>query len=322
MKVSLEVFRKAPENGMTRRLTGLVPLGCLLLTCCMGETVAVARQDAESGARPAALATAAPQQIQPQPAAQSADGPQASPQVNQDTVDAVQEGRLLLAEKSSKLDAKKSKSAPAAKQLDASQEAEEEEGEEEEEDEEADEEETTGKGSSKAGTGAGFRGKSITSDFDPALRADLIEATVRGSVLTVAVSLTFRGTKDRNEIAVKELGYCGSSYSWVTDYESGNTFGCASASGFSRGQIKSGETKTLRLTFPAPKGAKTVGITLYNLGTFDDVRLGAPGGGLSGQRTGSSKTEEAEEEEAEEEEDIEEDSKGLAGKKRAKKGAK
>ncbi|HXF91295.1 MAG TPA: hypothetical protein VNK46_00955 [Nitrospiraceae bacterium] len=237
--------------------------------------------------------------------------------MNQDVGDIAQEGRLFLAEKSSKLDAKKSKSAPAAKQLDASQEA-----EEEEEDEEADEEETTGKGSSKAGTGVGLRGKSITSDFDPVLRADLIEATVRGSVLTVAVSLTFRGTKDRNEIAVKELGYCGSSYSWVTDYESGNRFGCASASGFSHGQIKSGETKTLRLTFPAPKGAKTVGITLYNLGTFDDVRLGAPGGGLSGQRTGSSKTEGVEEEEAEEEKDIEEDSKGLAGKKRAKKGAK
>lgn len=174
--------------------------------------------------------------------------------------------------------------------------------------------------------------KGIQSDFDPALRADLIEATVRGSVLTVAVSLTFQGAKDRKDLTVKYLGSCNASETWVTNYETGEKFGCASVSGFSHGQIKNGETKTLRLTFPAPKDAKTVGITLYNLGTFDDVNLRSPRtidraaqkGKGAGKSSGGSKSKEAEEEDEDEEEDEEEeeDSKDLAGKKRATKRAK
>src|SRR5581483_10999780 len=112
MTIGLEVFGKVSGNGMTRRLAGLVPLGCLLLTCCMGETVAVARQDAEARTRPAAIATAAPQQTPPQ----------APSQAKQDTSGVVQEARLPLAAKSSKPEAKKSKRAPAAKLLHASKE--------------------------------------------------------------------------------------------------------------------------------------------------------------------------------------------------------
>ena len=320
MRVSIEVLSKASADGMKRRLRGLVPLGCLLLTACMGETTAIARQDVESNAKLATVAAAVPQEVQSQPAVQLARSAQSPNQATQDLSDIVSEGRLLLAEKSSKADVKKSKKAPPAKRLDSSKEedAEEDDGDEDENAEEAD--------SPKGGAGMSSTLKSIQSDFEPALRADLIEATVRGSVLTVVVSLTLRGNKDLSELVVKELGYCGGSYTWVTDYETGKTFRCMTTSGFKDGEIKSGETKNLRLTFEVPKESKNikaVGITLYHLGTFDDVKLGSSGGSLSSKPRGSSKTEDIEEEDEEGGDDVdEEDSKGLTGKKAAKKGAK
>ena len=302
-------------------LRAIVPLSFLVLTCCMAQV--------EAGTRPQPEDAKSPQLTRA--SEQPAQSPISAPQPNTLTVasnvsDPVQEGRMLFGKTPSESGAKKSKGKGKvpAKRLDTS--AEEEEDEEEAEDEEADDEATTSTGSAKGGTAIGSRLKSIQSDFDPALRANLVEATVRGSVLTVVVSLTLQGNKDLSELVVKDLGYCGGSYTWVTDYESGTTFRCMTTSGFKDGEIKSGETKNLRLTFEVPKEAKNtkaVGITLYHLGTFDDVKFGSSGGSLSGQRTGSSKTEDIEEEDEEDEEDVEEeDSKGLTKKKGAKKAAK
>ena len=299
-------------------LRAIVPLGFLVLTCCMAQVEAGARPQPEDAKSP--QLTRASEQL----AQLSANQPTIASSMTNTPSDAVQEGRMLLGKQSTEsAGAKRSKDkgkAPA-KRLDASAEE-----EEEDEDEEADEEATTDKASPKGGAATGSRLKSIQSDFDPALRADLKEVTARGSVLTVAVSLTFRGDTDRNELVVKDLGYCSGGHTWATDYESGKTFRCQTISGFHDGEIKSGETKNLRLTFEIPKeskNAKTVAITLYHLGTFDDVSLGSSGGSLSGQRTGSSKTEDVEEEDEEDEADVEEeDSKGLAKKKGAKKGAK
>ena len=301
-------------------LRAIVPLGFLVLTCCMAQVEAGTRPQPED-AKSSQLTRANEQLAQ-----SSANQPTIASSMTNNPSDALEEGRMLLGKQSTEPAAKgsKDKGKSPAKRLDAS--AEEEEEEEEEEDEEADEEAATGKGSAKGGAATGSSLKSIQSDLDPALRADLIEATVRGSVLTVVVSLTLRGNKDLSELVVKDLGYCGGSYTWVTDYESGKTFRCMTTSGFKDGEIKSGETKNLRLTFEVPKEAKNtkaVGITLYHLGTFDDVKFGSSGGSLSGQRTGSSKTEDIEEEDEEDEEDVEEeDSKGLTKKKGAKKAAK
>ena len=327
MIVSSWCTNKRKAGSIRTRIKVMLPLSFLLLTCCMSGTAAIARQDVESNAKPAKVATAVPPQVQPQRTAQLVGSSQTSHQTEQDKSDVVNEGRLLLAEKSSKMDTKKSKgakNAPPAKRLDAS--AEEEEDEDEDDDADAEEDATTSKSSPKGGAATGARLKSIQSDFYPALRAELMETTVRGSVLTVVVSLTFRGNKDGNELTVKELGYCGSNYTWITVYETGTKFYCNDISGFSGGEIKSGETKNLRINFGMPKEAKNaeaVGITLYHLGTFDDVKLGSSGGSLSSKPTGSSKTEDIEEEDEEDEADVdEEDSKDLVKKKGAKKGAK
>ncbi len=313
MKVSLEVVGKAPENGMSRRLTGLVPLGCLLLTCCMGETVAVARQDAASSARPVAVATAAPQQSQPQPGAQPAGAPQTSSQANHNVGDIAQEGRLLLAAKSSKLEAKKSKSAPAAKRLDASKEA-----EEEEEDEEEEAAESSGRSSGRSGT------HTIQTDFDKNVTATLKDVVVRGAVLSATVSLNFQGGKDK-----KESEYLGTSENGkdthILNYDTGTTYPIKKLDGFTGGRLHQGqEEKTLRATFEAPpKNVKTVGITIYGIGTFDDVKLGgvsagtpkAKGSKTSGKPSDSAGSEaEEEEDEEEDEEEEDEDEKSLAGK--------
>ena len=109
----------------------------------------------------------------------------------------------------------------------------------------------------------------IRSDSDQNLVARLTDATVRGAVLTVVVTLTLEGSKAQSEkielAAAKSL---------VMDYATGQTYAVLNADGFTSGQLKAGEVKTLRVTFKAPKDAKTVGITLSGLGTFDDVKLG------------------------------------------------
>lgn len=327
MRVSSWSINKRVAGSIRTRIKVMFPLSCLLLTCCMGETTAIARQDVESSAKPVIADAATLQQAQAQPAAQLARSVQSPNQANQDLSDVVSEGRFLVAEKSSKADAKKSKSvkdAPPAKRLDASKEE-----EEDDEDEEDAAEDNSGKGS------GGLGKRSIQADFDKNVTASLKEVVARGAVLSVAVSLTFQGGKDKKEsesLSTSETG----KYTHVLDYETGTEYPIKKIDGFSSGRLHQGqEEKTLRATFEAPpKNVKTIGITIYGVGTFDDVKLGggplasSPKGKVgkpSGKPSGSSDTkakEEEEEDEDDEDEDEEDDDKGLAGKGRKDTGKK
>ena len=303
-------------------LRAIVPLGFLVLTCCMAQVEAGTRPQPED-AKSSQLTRANEQLAQ-----SSANQPTIASSMTNTPSDAVQEGRMLLGKQSTEPAAKRSKDKGKSptKRLDAS--AEEEEEEEEEEDEEADEEAATGNGSPKGGAGMGLRGKSIQADFDNNVRATLKEVVVRGAVLSVVVSLHFEeGVKNKQGKDKRESQWLSTSldgaHTHLLDYETGTTFPIKKFDGYFNGRMTSDQReKTLRATFEVPpKNVKTVGITISGVGTFDDVKFGSSGG--SGQRTGSSKTEDIEEEDEEDEEDVEEeDSKGLTKKKGAKKAAK
>jgi len=281
MEVGTEVLSKVSADGLKRRLRGMVPLGCLLLTCCMGETVAVAREDVEPKAKPVAVA-----------AAEALPVPDAS------------EAALLLAEKSSKFDSgsastKVEKSKSKRKSAAA-------------EEEPAKEEAPAEAKAPKASTG--FRAKSIQADFDNRVQATLKEVVVRGSVLTATVTLSFQSSKE-----AKESEYLSTSLeeraTHLLDYDSGTTYPIKKLDGFTSGRLNSQQAeKTLRATFEAPpKSVKAVGVTIYHVGTFDDVMLGGskatPGAGktIGGDASKDVDEEDTEEEDADEDEDEEEE---------------
>ena len=111
--------------------------------------------------------------------------------------------------------------------------------------------------------------RAIRSDLDHDLVAHLTDVTLRGAVLSVVVSLTLESSKPQSERI--ELA---TAKSYVLDYGTGQTYPLITADGFTAGQLKPGEVKTLRVTFRAPKDAKSAGITLSGVGSFDDVKLG------------------------------------------------
>jgi curli biogenesis system outer membrane secretion channel CsgG len=110
--------------------------------------------------------------------------------------------------------------------------------------------------------------QSIRTDFDKNLIAHLNEVKRRGSVLSVVVSFSFEGKKESQFVSVEK------SRSHVMDYDSGETYPMVTVDGFHSGRITPGEVKTLQATFKAPKNAKSVGITISGVGTFEDVNLG------------------------------------------------
>ncbi len=114
----------------------------------------------------------------------------------------------------------------------------------------------------------------IHTEGDPSLVARLTDATVRGAVLTVVVSLTLEGSRTQSEKIELVPGK-----SLVLDYATGQTYAVINTDGFTSGQLTAGEVKTLRVTFRAPPGARSVAVTLSGLGTFDDVKLGPGRGG-------------------------------------------
>jgi hypothetical protein len=109
---------------------------------------------------------------------------------------------------------------------------------------------------------------SIVSDADRELSAQLDDVKLRGAVLSVVVTLRLGQNKSESDhFEVK------ADKSHVMDYATGQTYPVITIDGFSSGHLKVGEVKTLRVTFKAPKEARTVGITLSGLGSFDDVPL-------------------------------------------------
>ena len=111
--------------------------------------------------------------------------------------------------------------------------------------------------------------KVIRADVDSDLVARLTDVTLRGVVLSVVVVLTHEGSKAQSEKI--ELA---AAKSHVLDYNTGQTYPAITADGFTSGQLKPGETKTLRVTFKAPRDVKLVGINLSGVGSFEDVKLG------------------------------------------------
>jgi curli biogenesis system outer membrane secretion channel CsgG len=118
------------------------------------------------------------------------------------------------------------------------------------------------------GTSSGLKVlKSIRTDLDKAVVADLNEVKVRGATVSVVVSLRATGNKESDFLSLNQ------GKSGILNYDTGETAGIVNADGMVSGRLKPGEVKTLRATFKVPKGAKTVGITLSGIGTFDDVPL-------------------------------------------------
>ncbi len=110
--------------------------------------------------------------------------------------------------------------------------------------------------------------KSIRTDLDKQVVADLNEVKRRGVVLSVVVTLRGVGSGPQPHLILNK------EKSAILNYDTGETTPLISVDGFTYGQVKQGEVKTLRATFRVPKEAKTVGITLSGFGTFDDVELG------------------------------------------------
>jgi hypothetical protein len=277
-----------------------------MLTCCMGQVEADTQITRESMASSGAASQpdASPITLAASPAA-SSSAPAAT----------ATDAALLLNQKSAKFGgpvvAKTDKKAkkPARKAM-----AEEAVAEEEEEDE-LDEEDA--EVDAPAG-GGGFRSKIIQADFDQNVRATLKEVALRGSVLSVTVGLSYKGIgKDKRGKEESETFSAsnGPAYTHVLDYESGTQYPVKKHDGFTSGRLSAGQAdKTVRVTFEAPpKNVKTVGITIYGIGTFDDVsvRGGAssisakPSGKAPGKGSAPAPTDEDEEED--EEEDDEED---------------
>lgn len=110
--------------------------------------------------------------------------------------------------------------------------------------------------------------KSIRADLERDVVVDLNEVKQRGAILSVVVTLRYAGNK-------KESEYLGlnKDKSGIMNYANGESAELVNADGFTGGRLRPGEAKLLRATYKVPKGAKTVGITLSGIGTFDDVSL-------------------------------------------------
>jgi curli biogenesis system outer membrane secretion channel CsgG len=109
--------------------------------------------------------------------------------------------------------------------------------------------------------------KSVRTDLDKQVVADLNEVTRRGVVLSVVITLRGVGSGSHPHLILNK------EKSHILNYDTGETTPMINADGFSYGQVNQGDVKTLRATFKVPKDAKKIGITLSGFGTFDDVTV-------------------------------------------------
>jgi curli biogenesis system outer membrane secretion channel CsgG len=109
--------------------------------------------------------------------------------------------------------------------------------------------------------------KSIRLDLDKQVIADLNEVKVRGQMLFVVVTLRGVGAGSHPTLVINK------EKSAILNYDNGEKSALVDVDGFSGGSVNQGDVKTLRANFKVPKGAKSVGITISGIGTFDDVEL-------------------------------------------------
>jgi len=112
--------------------------------------------------------------------------------------------------------------------------------------------------------------KSIRSVVDKDVVAQLNEVKVRGSVLQVVVSVVFQGKSDVAQ-GTKDRGSYHINGGYILDYSTNKKYQATATDGDSCCDVGFGQTKRVQITYPAPPGAKKVGIYVYQIGTFDDV---------------------------------------------------
>lgn len=112
--------------------------------------------------------------------------------------------------------------------------------------------------------------KSMRSAKDKDVVIQLNEVKVRGSVLQVVVSGIYQG-KVEAAAGTKQSGHFAVSNGSVLDYNTNKKYQSTSVDGDDCCAVGPGEIKRVQLTFPAPPGAKKIGISIGGLGTFDDV---------------------------------------------------
>jgi hypothetical protein len=112
--------------------------------------------------------------------------------------------------------------------------------------------------------------KSMKSARDKDVVIQLNEVKVRGSVLQVVVSGIYQG-KVEAAAGTKQSGHFAVSNGSVLDYNTNKKYQSTSVDGDDCCAVGPGEVKRVQITFPAPPGAKKVGISIGGLGTFDDV---------------------------------------------------
>jgi hypothetical protein len=112
--------------------------------------------------------------------------------------------------------------------------------------------------------------KSMRSARDKDVVVQLNEVKVRGSVLQVVVSGVYQG-KVEAAAGTKQSGHFAVSSGSVLDYNTNKKYESTGVDGDSCCSVGPGDIKRVQITFPAPPGAKKVGISIGGLGTFDDV---------------------------------------------------
>ncbi len=114
--------------------------------------------------------------------------------------------------------------------------------------------------------------KSIRSARDKDVVVQLNEVKVRGAVLQVVVSGIYQG-KVEAAAGTKQSGHFGVGHGSVLDYNTNKKYASTGVDGDTCCSVGPGDIKRVQITFPAPPGAKKVGISIGDLGTFDDVMI-------------------------------------------------
>jgi hypothetical protein len=108
--------------------------------------------------------------------------------------------------------------------------------------------------------------RTIATDRNPKLTAELTEARKRGAV--VSVTVTLRNPTDMKqglELTNKEM--------YLLDYTEGKKYELIALQGPRKLELGPNEHVVLRGTFRAPQNASSVAVVIDEIGTFDDVQV-------------------------------------------------
>lgn len=110
--------------------------------------------------------------------------------------------------------------------------------------------------------------KTIPADADRYVVVELNEVKRREAIVSVVISVRYEGDRRQSEAI-----HFYRPASKVVVQASGEAYPAMSADGYTYGHLKSGEIKTLRVLFKAPRLAGKVAIALSGIGTFHDVEI-------------------------------------------------